>query len=318
MANPPKRSWPNAIELFRTHLLARSFRPATVRDYLARLGRFVRYLERKGGRVGPGRVTLELLRDYQVGLLAGTAADKGRPVGAESVAITTSVLAIFFRFLVAEGVIARDPTLRLDKPRSAPRAPGDVLSVKEVEALLDAADTTSPLGLRDRAVAEVLYATGVRRAELLALDLADVDHGARELVVRDGKGGRGRVLPITRSAYERLEDYLARARPALVKPERMASTLLFLARHGGPMGDAALDKTLRRLARASGLEKRLTPHTLRRTFATQLLAAGASLRHIQLLLGHASLATTQVYLALDAGELRRAVILKHPREELGV
>lgn len=152
----------------------------------------------------------------------------------------------------------------------------------------------------------------------MALDLGDVDHGERELTVREGKGGKGRVLPITRSAYAALVDYLERGRGAFHTSDRRPTTALLLARPGRPMGAAALKKTLLRLHRVARIEKRVTPHTLRRSFATHLLQAGASLRHIQVLLGHASLQTTASYLCLDRVELRKEVLLRHPRERLDV
>ncbi len=309
--------WNGALQRFTDHLRARNLRPSTIESYLARLRRFRGWVAGRRARTTPTRVSLELLREYQVGLLTGTATASGQPMGANSVGTTTTIMSVFFRFLAAEELIPRDPSLRLEQPRTPPRPPGGVLTVKEIRGLLDAASIDTPLGIRDRAVIEVLYATGVRRSELLELELGDVDHAAREIVVREGKGGKTRVLPITRSAYGRLRDYLDRARPTFIRPRRVAGSRVFLATHGRGMGGVALQKTLQRLARRAGITKHLTAHTLRRSFATHLLQAGASLRHIQILLGHASLATTELYLSLDTKELRRAVILKHPRERLG-
>lgn len=314
----PKLGWPRALDLFKNHMLARNLRPQTIDGYFAILRRFRQNLDRRGALPSPGEVSLDLLREYQVGLFTGATTVTGEPAGADAVGTITTVLSVFFRFLAAEELIARDPTLRLEQPKTPPRPPGGVLSVKEVRRLLGAADTSTPQGLRDRAVVEVLYATGLRRGELLALDLADLDHGEREVIVRDGKGGKGRILPITRAAYIALQDYLTRGRPAFIKPGAVGGTFVFLARTGLPMGGKALEKTLRRLAHAAGIKKHLTPHCMRRTFATALLQAGASLRHIQVLLGHTSLETTARYLCLDRRDLRREVLLKHPREKIDV
>jgi len=318
MSRKTKLGWTRALELFSNHLLARNLRPTTIESYLIELARFRRHLDRQDLVLAPGAVTLDTLREFQVGLLTGTMAESGRPVSVDAVGKTTTILSVFFRFLTVEELIARDPTLRLEQPKTPPRPPGGVLTVREMRRLLTAADTSTPTGLRDRAIIEVLYGTGVRRMELLALDLADIDHAERELVVRDGKGGKARVMPLTRSVYGRLAGYIERGRPAFFRAGQFAGTRLFLANHGGGIGDMGLRKTLRRLARAAQIRKRLTPHTLRRSFATHLLAAGASLRHIQLLLGHASLTSTQVYLSLDARALRREIILKHPRERFGI
>lgn len=140
------------------------------------------------------------------------------------------------------------------------------------------------------------------------------------MVVREGKGGKGRVVPVTRSAWLALQDYLERGRAAFLRPGHTAraGTLVFLVRSGQPMGPKAVEKMLRRLGALAGIKKRITAHTMRRSFATHLLKAGASLRHIQVLLGHASLETTAAYLCLNRQELRREVVLKHPRERIEV
>lgn len=310
--------WARALDLFHDHMVALNMRPLTVSGYQILLRRFLAHGGQQHAPYGPAEVTLEHLREYQVGLFTGATSPSRRGLGAETVAAATTTLRTFFRFLAAEELIPKDPTLRLEQPQSPPRAPGGVLSVSEARRLLAAADTTTHVGLRDRAAVELLYATGLRRSELLALDLADVDHAEREVVVRDGKGGKGRVLPITRSAYAALQAYLERGRPAFLTSGRAATTALLLARPGKPMEPPALKKTLGRLARGAGIKKRLTPHTLRRSFATHLLKAGASLRHIQVLLGHSSLQTTAAYLSLDRTELRKEVLTRHPRERFEV
>ena len=317
MPRRKRLTWPRALDLFCDHLTARNARPLTLKGYRAVLERFWAQYGRAHAPRGPADVTLAHLREYQVGLFTGATAPSGRPLSAQTVSQTTTALTALFRFLAAEDLIPRDPTRRLEQPKTPPRPPGVVLSVKEVHRLLAAADTTTPYGLRDRAALELLYATGLRRGELLALDLADVDHTERELTVREGKGGKGRVLPITRSAYLALEAYLERGRSAFAG-FKAPTTHLLLVRGGRPMGPAALKKTVARLAAAAGIPKRATPHCLRRSFATHLLQGGASLRHIQVLLGHASLQTTATYLCLDRSELRHEILLRHPREQLDV
>lgn len=238
------------------------------------------------------------------------------PLSPRTAARIATQLASFFGFLLDEGLIAADPTRRLERPRAPRAAPGEVLTVAEVRRLLAALPTTSPAGLRDRAVFEVLYATGVRRSELCDLDLADLDHPERELTVRHGKGDKGRVVPLTRSAYAAVENYLERGRPALASKHPDSGCALFLTGRGRRLHGIKLLYLLRDAAGRAGLAKRLTPHTLRRTCATHLLRGNVSLRHIQVLLGHESLDTTALYLKLDRAELRRELHLRHPRERL--
>lgn len=325
-------SWGDALARFREHLVARNLRPLTVRSYGLVVAALRQDLADRDDARGPTALRLADLRAYQVGLLTGDTSASGRALGAATVHARSGALRAFFRFLADEGHVTADPAARLEQPRKPQRAPGVVLTVAEVRRLLAAADTSAAVGLRDRAALELLYATGLRRGELLALDLADLDHHERELVVRDGKGGKGRVLPITRSAYAALRDYLERGRAGLVvpgvRPARGAkgaqaapvglSTALFLARPGRTMGPAALEKALRRLVRVARITKHVTAHTLRRSCATHLLQGGASLRHIQALLGHTSLETTAAYLCLDRRDLAREVLLRHPRERIEV
>lgn len=310
--------WPDALDRYETHLRAKGSRPRTVVGYMLEAGYLRDHLAKVAKPEGPSAVTLADLRAYQLGLLTGEASRSGRRLGAGTVARTLAQLADFFRFLESEGLVAEDPTRRLERPRVPKGAPGDVLTVKEVKALFDSIATTTPAGLRDRALLEILYACGLRKSELRDLDLGDLDHDERELLVREGKGGKGRRLPLTRSAFARVQDYLERGRPVLAKPTKADSaTALFLSAEGNRVGSTTVKAILLRLGEGAQLKKRLKPHTLRRTFATHLLQTGTDLRTIQVLLGHARLDTTALYLKVDMKELRREVLLKHPRERLG-
>jgi integrase/recombinase XerD len=251
-----------------------------------------------------------------VGLLTGTASRSGRPNGASTVHRVTTALRSFFRFLAAEERIERDPTARLEHPRLPRPLPGDVLTTEEVTAVLDVPDLTDPGGLRDRALVELLYATGLRRNEALDLDLGDLDHDERWVRVLHGKGDKGRILPVTRSAWHHLLGYVERGRPSLATRHPDSSCALFLSSLGRRLSEPSILRALRALGRQAGLARGLTPHTLRRSFATHLLQAGVSLRHIQALLGHASLTTTARYLGFDAHELRKELLLHHPRERI--
>ena len=215
----------------------------------------------------------------------------------------------FFGWLVAEGERADDPTATLERPR-AWRALPRVLSLDEVEALLRAPDIATPRGLRDAAMIELLYATGLRVSELVGLTLHQVSLQAGFLRCT-GKGGKERVVPMGEEAGERLGAYLAGARPALLGGRR--SDVLFVGRGGRPLTRQAFWKNLGRHARAAGIRTRLSPHTVRHSFATHLLENGADLRSIQILLGHADVSTTQIYTHVNRERLRRIYQSSHPR-----
>lgn len=310
----PKLDWHEAIDLFESHLRATRKARGTIEGNLLEVRRLERTL---GDERRPDEITIDDLRRYQLRLLAGELSRSGRPSSAGNVSRVVTVHANFFGFLCDEERIPRNPTRRLERPRSnARKLTGDVLSVEEVKRLLDVPDRTRPSGLRDRALLELLYATAIRRNEALNLDLADLDLKQREATVREGKGGKGRVVPITRTAAQAIEDYLASGRAALTTTHADSLTAVFLSVRGRRLSEPAVLKLLRTLRTAAGIEKNVTPHTFRRTCATHLMKAGVSLRHIQALLGHASLDTTAIYLRLDTTELRKEMLLKHPRERL--
>jgi integrase/recombinase XerD len=311
-----KITWQEALVLYETYLIAKRSAERTLHGYQLEIKYFQEHLERRAPKATPHDVTTQDLRVYVSGLLTGEASRTKRRLQAGTVARVVTQLSDFFRFLEGEKKIQDDPTRRLERPSVPKRVPGDVLSLKEVRALLEAAENTTPWGLRDRALVELLYATGLRRNEARDLDLFDLDHKEREITVRCGKGGKGRVVPLTRSAYEKVSDYLDRGRSRLAKATEDAATAFFLSHRGRRLSKTALASLLKQLAARARLRKLVTPHTLRRTFATHLLKSGTSLRTIQLLLGHENLNTTAIYLRVDSQELRREIVLKHPRERI--
>jgi integrase/recombinase XerD len=215
----------------------------------------------------------------------------------------------FFRHLVRRGERADDPTLAVRAARQPPRFP-KTLSQAQVETLLGAPDVAQPAGLRDRAMLETLYASGLRVSELVGL--ATVQVGLNEGVVRVvGKGDKERLVPLGQEAQHWIERYLVQARPLLLG--RRASDALFVTRLGGPMTRQMFWKLIRRHARRAGIVAPLSPHTLRHAFATHLLNHGADLRVVQLLLGHADISTTQIYTHVARERLRQLHARHHPR-----
>ena len=233
-----------------------------------------------------------------------------------SVARQLVTLRNFFRFLAQENVVRHDPVEHIESPRVWKRLP-KFLSLEEVEKLLAppsaglaTAEIATPLGLRDRAMLEVLYATGLRVSELVKLKVADLQLDAG--IVRClGKGNKERVVPLGRKSLAALDDYLRRGRPALTR--RRTTPYLFVSRRGGAMTRQNFWMLLRRRARAAGVRAHLSPHTLRHSFATHLLERGADLRAVQLLLGHADISTTQIYTHVAQERLRQIYRTHHPR-----
>jgi integrase/recombinase XerD len=230
------------------------------------------------------------------------------PVAAATLQRKAACLRSFYRHLRREGVLEHDPTAELRGPRKTQRLP-QVLSREEIALLLSEPKGTEPRALRDRALLEVMYACGLRASEAIALELADVD---LEGVLRArGKGSKERLVPIGRQAVAALRAYLERGRPLLVGLG--VEQRLFVNRRGTGLTRQGLYKIIQGHARGAGLDDRMSPHTLRHTFATHLLAGGCDLRSLQEMLGHADLATTQIYTHLSAERLKDAYFSAHPR-----
>jgi integrase/recombinase XerD len=220
-----------------------------------------------------------------------------------------STVRTFHRFVVREGLLEDDPTAGVVRPR-LPRALPHPLTVEEVGGILEAPRTEEPAGLRDRAILELLYGAGLRVSELTSLDVDDLDLEAGSVRVF-GKGGKERDVPVGRMARDAVAAYLTRGRPALAGPRSRAA--LFLNARGGRLTRQSCSRLLEAHARASGIRRTVTPHDLRHSFATHLLEGGADVRVVQELLGHASVATTQIYTLVTSEHLRTAYDAAHPR-----
>jgi len=233
----------------------------------------------------------------------------GRAPRSTSDARLLSSLKRFYQYCLRERRIAEDPTLRLEPPKRAPRFP-KTLSEADVEALLATPDPASPLGLRDRAMLETLYACGLRVSELVSLKMVEVNLDAG-VVRMFGKGAKERLVPLGEEAVGWIARYLREARPALAK--RAASPALFLTTRGAPMTRQAFWHLIRRYGARAIPGKALSPHVLRHAFATHLINHGADLRVVQMLLGHADISTTQIYTHVARERLKALHAKHHPR-----
>ncbi len=232
-----------------------------------------------------------------------------RGLGASSSARALSALRRFYRFLLREGEIEADPSLDIASPRLAKPLPKS-LSESDVDRLLDAPDPKLPLGCRDRAMLETLYATGLRATELVRLRLGElrVSPGVVQIV---GKGGRERLVPLGESAVDAVDVYIRTARADLLRGK--TTDFVFVTRRGSGMTRQAFWQLIKRYAKRAGINTELSPHTLRHAFATHLLNHGADLRSVQMLLGHSDLSTTQIYTHVARERLKNLHARHHPR-----
>ncbi len=288
------------VQDYLAHLaVERNLSPRTVASYGRDLAQFAAHLAAEG-------MELDHVERATVRTYLGRRRDGG--LGERSAARALSALRGLFRFLVQTGVVNSDPTADLQSPtlwRTVPH----FLTAAEVEALLAAPDVATPLGLRDRAMLETLYATGVRVSELVGLttDRLRLDPGFIQVV---GKREKERLVPIGRAAMHWLERYLEVARPRL---DRQRRPELFLNHRGGRLTRQGFWKILRGHGLTAGVRSHLSPHVLRHSFATHLVENGADLRAVQMMLGHASLTTTEIYTHVARERLRRLYDEKHPR-----
>ena len=290
------------LEQFRDYLALEAGNSAnTVGNYVRDIVRLIAHAAAKGART-PDAVTAAQLREFVYDL---------KDLGLAPATIRRQISAIrtYYRFLVGEGHATRDPSERLESPKQWRTLP-TVLTVAEVGRLLAAPNTDEPLAIRDRALLEFTYATGARVSEMVGLrpqDLLYEDGLARIF----GKGAKERIVPVGRRALGAVALYAREIRPGLDKGKGRG--ILFLNARGAPLSRVGAWTIIRRAAKQAGLTKRVTPHTLRHSFATHLLEGGADLRAVQEMLGHADLATTQLYTHVDREYLRTVHRQFHPR-----
>jgi integrase/recombinase XerD len=306
----PQPSADLAVELDRylRHLaIERGRSPHTLAAYRRDLTRLLDELGTEGIR-DAGALTPEHVTAFARGLRGGDS-----PLAASSVARTLSSVRGFTRFLVDEGRIPTDPALELVAPKLPDRLP-KALTISQVEALLAATAGDEPASLRDRALLELLYATGARVSEAVALNVDDLtgEEGTADVVRLFGKGGKQRLVPVGSYARAALDAYLVRSRP-LLSVRGMATPALFLGVRGARLSRQNAWLLLRAAAERAKLDVDLSPHSLRHSFATHLLQGGADVRVVQELLGHASVATTQIYTRVTADALRDMYVTAHPR-----
>ena len=294
----------NTISSFVTHVkVEKGLSANTVEAYRRDLLKFDVFAKKR-------KLTLEAVRrDDLVDFLAGLYREK---LESRTVARQLVTLRNFFRFSQIQDLITEDPSINLESPKIRRHLPG-YLRLEEVEKLLEQPDAKTPMGLRDRAMLEVLYSTGLRVSELTGLGVSDLDTkvGCVRCI---GKGDKERIVPVGKKALGMVDKYLREGRPQLLRSAKTsAGTALFVNRRGAALSRVGVWKILSAYGRRAGLRVALTPHMLRHSFATHLLERGADLRSVQLMLGHADISTTQIYTHVVEERLKQIYKAHHPR-----
>ncbi len=271
----------------------------TIESYGRDLARYFDFL---------GKNSLHPLKASQIHLMEYVSSLAGS-LSVRSIARNLSSLKVFYRFLVSDGKTETNPARLISNPKLPRRLPG-VMSGEEVERLLAAPDPSTSRGLRDRAMLELLYASGLRVSELVGLKITNINLEAG-WVRTIGKGSKERMVPMGSKAQQSLKEYLPHSRPSLLR--KRSSSFLFVTSRGKPMSRQAFWKIIKRFSRLAGISKEVSPHSLRHSFASHLLEHGADLRSVQIMLGHADISTTQIYTHVTRERLKQIHEKYHPR-----
>jgi integrase/recombinase XerC/integrase/recombinase XerD len=299
---PPNPSWARALRAFDTALRTRGLGEQTRRAYGLDLAQLAAWASAQ--QIDPEAVDARLLRRF-----AGVLSERGN--SRSTVARKLASFRAFYRVLTERGQLDASPADLVASPKRDSHLP-TVLSRTEVDQLLDRLPAATPLQLRDRALFELAYASGLRAAELVDLDVESLDRDGEQLRV-EGKGSKTRIVPAGERAWSAIDAYLERGRPELVAGSGGRDAALFLSRTGRRLATSDVRRRLRAALRQAGVQAAASPHALRHSFATHLLDGGADLRTIQELLGHSSLSTTQTYTRVESKRLRKAYAQAHPR-----
>jgi integrase/recombinase XerD len=305
------QSW---LDEFLEDMRRRGYSSRSLRSYRYDLLLFIEWVSQQSELHRPSDLTTAALEQYQMHLMLRPLR---RPSGNQSMSVPArnrhaAELRSFFRYLKRTCKLLSNPSAELEFARQQKSLPKDILSIEEMARLLEIIPKNQPVGLRDWAALELLYTTGVRRSELLGLELSDLRLG-EEMVNVLGKGAKERVLPIGEAAREAVERYLLEGRPLLATGQHQRLLVSWL--HGGPLADGELLTSIRRHARRAKIQEITGFHQFRHTCATHLLRGGADLRCIQTLLGHEDLNTTAIYTKVEVMDLRKTLKECHPREQ---
>jgi integrase/recombinase XerD len=302
----------NALkEKYCQHLTVIRYAPGTIKRHGYFLSRLLAYLEEQGVHEITA-VTKDTIQDYQARLYE-TVNSRGEPNSVFHQNNNLKAIKGFFRFLVENNYLVGDPARDVSYARTPKRLPRSILTGPEAKKVIHAPNTKTATGYRDRAIIEVFYSTGIRRNELINLELADVDYHEGFVRVNSGKGSKDRVVPIGKIACKYVENYVKAVRPMLVK--NPTDNHLFLTMNGTKISENRVWQLIKIYSKKTKIKKNITTHTFRHTCATLMLKNKANIRHIQELLGHSSLESTQVYTRVSITDLKEVHSKCHPREK---
>jgi len=296
---------------FTLWMRTQSFSDRTVKTYQRIMARFFDYLQERGVQ-DIKDVTPSVVSQYQI-YLSTQPGLKVKKLSLSTQHLMMTAVCCFFKAMVREGRLLFDPSSHIEFPRVRRNLPHDILTFKETDVLLNAPDPEKPIELRDKAILELFYSSGLRNSELRNLAVNDVDLQERLIRIRHAKGDKERVIPVGRIAASYIEEYLRQVRPKLATGE--ATDVLFLSNRGRRLDESFPAHIVQKYARRGKITRRVNAHTMRHTCATHLLRCKAPLRYIQELLGHTSLNTTQIYTQVEPLDLKRIHAQTHPREK---
>lgn len=299
----------SAINLFLSNLTRQNFSPETVRTRRLGLKRFVAWC-RNSGIFTLAEIGKEHLQHYTAAVFASKHPTTGEPLSTSRKRSYLISLKLFYRFLAAENLILHDPLAKLKVPNEKNKLPAAFLSERQVSAVLKSVELSSKTGVRNRAILEVLYSTGIRRKELVSLKLSDVDFAKGVLWVRGGKNARDRVVPIGNVALGWIRKYLNEGRPYSVTGK--SGNTLFIGLRGKPLSKIMLGQIVHSYCHKAGIKVPGACHLFRHSMATHMLARGADVRYLKEILGHSGLSTTAIYTRVEINSLQTEYEKKHP------
>jgi len=302
---------------FKEYLASNNFSERTVESYTLYIKQFLLFIEKYYQRIDSlEKITKETVLDYQ-NYLANYKTAKGKPLANITQRLKLQALKKFFLYLTKRDIILRDPTVIITFPKEEQRLPRNILTEKEVFKLLENTELRNPVSIRNRAIIETFYTTGIRTSELCNLKVSDIDLKGQTLTIVKGKGNKTRVVPLGQYGAYYLGLYLEKARKYMLRGERHDPGYLFLSLRGNPFNKSTINKSVIKsiLKNINLKNKSISCYTFRHSIATHLLKNKVDIMYIAALLGHASLRTTQRYLHVDISDLKRMHSLYHPREK---
>jgi integrase/recombinase XerD len=297
-------NWEEGKKGFENYLkLEKSLSQNSVAAYVNDISKLIDYLDKNYNKIGPLKVKLEHLQGFIAWL-------NEREISPRTQARTISGIKSFYKYLLIEGKLTSDPTALVESPKIGRKLP-DVLSMEEIDSIIDAVDLSKSEGQRNKAMLETLYSCGLRVSELVNLKITNLFFEQGFIKV-EGKAGKERLVPVSGKAIEEVQRYLSEYRKKL-KIAKDSENVLFLNRRGRKLSRVMIFTIIKNLAESIGLEKSISPHTFRHSFATHLINGGADLRAVQEMLGHESILTTEIYTHLDRDYLKSTIQQFHPR-----